>query len=160
MFSIILFWVQTLKTVPMMMIRDLDLPLEVFKWVPMIAVQTRRKKCKIMPLRPQRYVKTTIILCTTDARTVHYFNVKMFQIVFDCSNHNHVTVTLFYPSQNVSLSLVERRALQRAQQVKFLKKQGLINKESDVKGGAGGDTNSVCSRSSHQRQSSPRIKSV
>ncbi|OEU18933.1 hypothetical protein FRACYDRAFT_260614 [Fragilariopsis cylindrus CCMP1102] len=63
-------------------------------------------------------------------------------------------------STNVSLSLVERRALQRAQQVKFLKKQGLINKESDVKGGAGGDTNSVCSRSSHQRQSSPRIKSV
>merc|ERR1712238_162288 len=61
-------------------------------------------------------------------------------------------------STKVSLSLVERQALQRARQLNFLKEQGLINKESDVKGGAGSDTNSVCSRSSHQRQS-PRIKS-
>jgi len=62
-------------------------------------------------------------------------------------------------STKVSLSLVERQALQRARQLNFLKEQGLINKESDVKGGAGSDTNSVCSRSSHQRQS-PRIKSA
>lgn len=62
-------------------------------------------------------------------------------------------------STNVSLSLVERQALQRAHQLQFLKEQGLINKESEVKGGAGGDTNSVCSRSSRRRQSA-RVKSL
>eukprot|EP00934_Nitzschia_sp_Nitz4_P008112 Nitzschia sp. Nitz4//scaffold19_size178191//41830//44605//NITZ4_001962-RA/size178191-augustus-gene-0.46-mRNA-1//1//CDS//3329540634//8102//frame0 len=38
---------------------------------------------------------------------------------------------------STNLSLAERQALQRAQQLKFLKDQGLINKESDVTGGAG-----------------------
>jgi hypothetical protein len=47
--------------------------------------------------------------------------------------------------QNVSLSLAQRQALQRAQQMKFLKEQGLINNEKDVKGGAGSDK-SVASR--------------
>jgi hypothetical protein len=48
----------------------------------------------------------------------------------------------------VSLSLADRQALQRQQQLKFLKEQGLINKESDVRGGAGGDAQSVTSKSS------------
>jgi hypothetical protein len=39
--------------------------------------------------------------------------------------------------QNVSLSLAERQNLQRAQQLKFLKEQGLIADEQDVRGGAG-----------------------
>jgi hypothetical protein len=38
---------------------------------------------------------------------------------------------------NVSLSLADRQALQRAQQLKFLKEQGLISEEKDVRGGAG-----------------------
>lgn len=49
-----------------------------------------------------------------------------------CSNIIYVL-----PLQNASLSLAERQALQRAQQLKFLKAQGLINNEKQVRGGAG-----------------------
>mmetsp|Transcript_22511 Transcript_22511/g.53132 ORF Transcript_22511/g.53132 Transcript_22511/m.53132 type:complete len:961 (+) Transcript_22511:300-3182(+) len=63
-------------------------------------------------------------------------------------------------STSVSLSLADRQALQRAQQLKFLKEQGLITKESDVRGGAGGDAQSVNSKSSHQRRVSPRMAPV
>ena len=52
--------------------------------------------------------------------------------------------------QNVSLSLADRQALQRQQQLKFLKSQGLIDKESEVRGGAGGDSGSVASKSSRK----------
>lgn len=51
-------------------------------------------------------------------------------------------------SATKSLSLADRQALQRAQQLKFLKEQGLIKKESDVLGGAGTDAQSVNSKSS------------
>ena len=43
----------------------------------------------------------------------------------------------FFFSKNVSLSLAERQQLQRAQQLKFLKDQGLIKDEMEVRGGAG-----------------------
>lgn len=43
----------------------------------------------------------------------------------------------FSVSQTASLSLAERQALQRAQQLKFLKDQGLINNAEQVRGGAG-----------------------
>jgi hypothetical protein len=36
-----------------------------------------------------------------------------------------------------ALSLAERQLFQRAQQLKFLKDQGLIKNEQDVRGGAG-----------------------
>ena len=36
-----------------------------------------------------------------------------------------------------NLSLAERQQLQRAQQLKFLKDQGLIRDENEVRGGAG-----------------------
>jgi len=88
---------------------------------------------------------------TSDVQTS--LNAASIQDEKKISDHASVAST------KVSLSLAERQALQRARQLNFLKEQGLINKESDVKGGAGGDTNSVCSRSSHQRQS-PRIKSA
>jgi len=39
--------------------------------------------------------------------------------------------------QTASLSLAERQAIQRQQQLKFLKEQGLINNEKEVRGGAG-----------------------
>ena len=45
------------------------------------------------------------------------------------------TVFLFCASKN--LSLQERSALQRAKQLQFLKEQGLIKNEQDVRGGAG-----------------------
>lgn len=48
--------------------------------------------------------------------------------------------------QNVSLSLAQRQALQRAQQMRFLKEQGLIRNENDVTAGAGSDAKSVASR--------------
>jgi hypothetical protein len=48
-------------------------------------------------------------------------------------------------STNISLTLSQRQALQRAQQMKFLKEQGLIRDENDVKGGAGSDSRSVSS---------------
>ena len=48
-----------------------------------------------------------------------------------------VDAHLFSTLQSPSLSLAERQALQRAQQLKFLKEQGLINHEKQVKGGAG-----------------------
>mmetsp|Transcript_7683 Transcript_7683/g.18518 ORF Transcript_7683/g.18518 Transcript_7683/m.18518 type:complete len:930 (+) Transcript_7683:77-2866(+) len=57
-------------------------------------------------------------------------------------------------STSASLSLADRQALQRAQQLKFLKDQGLINKESDVRGGAGGDAQSVNSRTSRTSRAS------
>lgn len=57
-------------------------------------------------------------------------------------------------SMGANLSLADRQALQRAQQLKFLKEQGLINKESDVRGGAGGDGQSVGSKSSSQNRRS------
>ena len=61
------------------------------------------------------------------------------------------------------MSLAERQQLQRAQQLKFLKDQGLINNENEVRGGAGaaspssknaaGDSNSsVASFSSFSRK--------
>ncbi|KAL3938508.1 MAG: hypothetical protein SGARI_001721 [Bacillariaceae sp.] len=55
------------------------------------------------------------------------------------------TETASEASTTVSMSLAQRQALQRAQQVKFLKDQGLINKEEDVRGGAGSDSRSVVS---------------
>ncbi|KAG7360049.1 PH domain containing protein [Nitzschia inconspicua] len=55
--------------------------------------------------------------------------------------------TLSEASTNVSLSLAQRQALQRAQQMKFLKEQGLIRTETELKGGAGSDK-SVASRGS------------
>jgi hypothetical protein len=48
-------------------------------------------------------------------------------------------------STNISLTLSQRQALQRAQQMRFLKEQGLIRDENDVKGGAGSDSRSVSS---------------
>ncbi|KAL3909623.1 MAG: hypothetical protein SGILL_008015, partial [Bacillariaceae sp.] len=55
------------------------------------------------------------------------------------------TETASEASTNVSMSLAQRQALQRAQQMKFLKEQGLINKDEDVKAGAGSDSKSVSS---------------
>ena len=54
-------------------------------------------------------------------------------------------IIFFFPFSQ-SLSLAERQALQRQKQLDFLKKQGLINKESEVRGGAGGDSQSVNSK--------------
>lgn len=48
------------------------------------------------------------------------------------------------------LSLAKRQAIQRAKQLQFLKEQGLINKESDVRGGAGGEAKSETSTSSRR----------
>ena len=56
-----------------------------------------------------------------------------------------------FPLPAQGMSLADRQALQRKQQMKFLKEQGLINKESDLRGGAGGDAQSENSKSSRAR---------
>ena len=61
----------------------------------------------------------------------------------------------------MSLSLAERQKIQREQQLKFLKDQGLIRNEKDVKAGAGSDASvsgSVTSRRSHVTK--PRVEKV
>lgn len=61
----------------------------------------------------------------------------------------------------MSLSLAERQKIQREQQLRFLKEQGLIKNENDVRGGAGSDasvTGSVSSKRSFVRK--PRVEKV
>ena len=61
----------------------------------------------------------------------------------DCSvselKHGDSSISLFPVFQHVSstVSLAERQQFQRAQQLRFLKDQGLIKHEQDVRGGAG-----------------------
>lgn len=66
--------------------------------------------------------------------------------------------TVSEASTNVSISLAERQKLQRSQQLKFLKEQGLIKNEKDVTGGAGSDARSVSSSQPSRRK--PRIEKV
>ena len=62
-------------------------------------------------------------------------------------------------SSMANLSLADRSRLQRAKQLRFLKEQGLIRDEEDVKGGAGAETASVASSSltSPSSKPSPRL---
>jgi hypothetical protein len=93
-------------------------------------------------LKLLRYVETTLNAVTGN------------DMILEC---NIFSPIFFFSclTQSVSLSLAERKKLQRAQQLRFLKEQGLIKNEQDVKGGAGSDAGSVSSK-----RRKPRVEKV
>ncbi len=54
-------------------------------------------------------------------------------LVINCKQHDSHSGSHFLSLRFQGMSLADRQALQRAQQLKFLKKQGLINHEADVR---------------------------
>lgn len=58
------------------------------------------------------------------------------------------------------MSLAERQQLQRAQQLKFLKDQGLIRDENEVRGGAGASPKTPAGADSNSSVTSMSFSSV